>query len=217
MKRLGFLRVPSVVVWGVLGIIFWAAPAIAGLPNTMTNADYSGTPPFIASVATPNVLIMLDNSGSMGYRAVCDNTTNDFLALTSLKRGASGTPAGKVATVTYGGAHGFVAADVGVTQITISGVTTTIASNANYNGTFVILSIPSPTTLTYQMAAEPGTTPAPGNPQLVIAPPDPRAGNPAPNVYGNCPTATALYPAGTPDGAPFREAVTFAGLFDSLS
>src|SRR5207245_2461683 len=75
----------------------------------------------------------------------------------------------------------------------------------------------SPTTLTYQMAAEPGTTPAPGNSQLVIAPPDPRAGNPAPNVYGNCPTATALYPAGTPAGAPFREAVTFAGLFDSLS
>src|SRR5437870_4203738 len=110
MKRVGFLLVPSVVVWGVLGIIFWAAPAIAGLPNSMTNADYSGTPPFISTVVTPNVLIMLDNSGSMGYRAVCDNTTNQFFALTSIKRGASGTPAGKIATVTYASAHGFTQA-----------------------------------------------------------------------------------------------------------
>src|SRR5712691_3506336 len=214
MKRLGFLLVPSVVVLGVIGIIFWAVPTIAGLPNSMTNADYSGTPPFVSTVVTPNVLIMLDNSGSMGYRAVCDNTTNQFFALTSIKRGASNTPAGKIATVTYASAHGFTqATDAGVTQITISGVTTTVASDANYNGTFTIASVPSATTLTYQMAAQPGTGSAPGNPQLVIT----ATGLPAPNVYGQCPTATALYPAGTPDSAPFREAVTFTGLFDSLS
>ncbi|PYX53076.1 MAG: hypothetical protein DMG73_21205, partial [Acidobacteria bacterium] len=203
MKRLGFLRVPSVVVWGVLGIIFWAAPAIAGLPNTMTNADYSGTPPFIASVATPNVLIMLDNSGSMGYRAVCDNTTNGFFTVTSITMGGSGN---KTATVTYGFPHLLLAGS----SITVSGVTG--ASNAPYNGTFTIASVPTPTTFTYTMSSAPSGSPAPGNPQVVDS-----LGNPAPGVYGQCPTATALYPAGTPKGAPFLETVTFAGIFDSLS
>ncbi|TLY21477.1 MAG: hypothetical protein E6K68_06055 [Nitrospirae bacterium] len=178
MRRIGFLLLPLVVVLGVIGIIFWAAPTIAGLPNTMTNADYSGLPPFISTVVTPNVLIMLDNSGSMGFRAVCNDTTNGFFSITSITRGQSNTAAGRIATVTYASKHGFTAADVGVTQITISGVTTTTASNANYNGTFVIASLPSLTTLTYQMAAQPGTTPAPGSPQLVISGPpgDPRVG-----------------------------------------
>src|SRR3989441_12763406 len=128
MKRLGFLLIPSFVVLVAIGLVFWSDSATA----VVSNADYSGMPPFISTVVTPNVLIMLDNSGSMGYRAVCDNTTNQFFALTSLKRGASGTLAGKIATVTYASAHGFTqATDAGVTQITISGVTTTIASNAN--------------------------------------------------------------------------------------
>src|SRR5205807_5163543 len=126
MKRIGLLLVPSVVVWGVLGIIFWAAPAIAGLPNSMTNADYSGTPLFVSTIVTPNVLIMLDNSGSMGYRAVCDNTTNGFFTVTSITRVST------TATVTYGQPHGFVAGQ----SITVSGVTG--SSNAPYNGTFTI-------------------------------------------------------------------------------
>src|SRR5439155_12287199 len=76
MKRLGFLLLPSMVMLGVIGIVFWTAPTNAGLPNSMLNADYSGQPPFISSVVTPNVLIMFDNSASMGFRAVCDNTQN---------------------------------------------------------------------------------------------------------------------------------------------
>src|SRR5438309_4779663 len=202
VKRIGFLLVPSVVVWGVLGIIFWAAPAIAGLPNSMTNADYSGTPPFIASVVTPNVLIMLDNSGSMGYRAVCDNTTNGFFTVTSINKGGTG----RTATVTYGFPHMLLAGS----SITVSGVTG--AANAPYNGTFTIASVPTPTTFTYTMSSAPTGSPAPGNPQVVDS-----LGNPPPGVYGQCPTATALYPAGTPAGAPFLETVTFNGQFDSLS
>src|SRR5438309_4988921 len=202
VKRIGFLLVPSVVVWGVLGIIFWAAPAIAGLPNSMTNADYSGTPPFIASVVTPNVLIMLDNSGSMGYRAVCDNTTNGFFTVTSINKGGTG----RTATVTYGFPHMLLAGS----SITVSGVTG--AANAPYNGTFTIASVPTPTTFTYTMSSAPTNSPAPGNPQIVDS-----LGNPPPGVYGQCPTATALYPAGTPAGAPFLETVTFTGQFDSLS
>src|SRR5438445_11233673 len=126
MRRIGFLLLPLVVVLGVIGIIFWAAPTIAGLPNTMTNADYSGLPPFISTVVTPNVLIMLDNSGSMGFRAVCDNTTNGFFTVTSITRVST------TATVTYGQPHGFVAGQ----SITVSGVTG--SSNAPYNGTFTI-------------------------------------------------------------------------------
>src|SRR5439155_25748244 len=76
MKRLGFLLLPSVVMLAVIGIVFWAASTNAGLPNSMTNVDYSGQPPFISTIVTPNVLIMLDNSASMGFRAVCDNTQN---------------------------------------------------------------------------------------------------------------------------------------------
>ena len=37
-----------------------------------TNNDYAAIPPFVSSVSTPNVLIILDNSGSMGRRANCD-------------------------------------------------------------------------------------------------------------------------------------------------
>src|SRR5712691_4754538 len=203
MKRIGFLLVPTLVVLGVIGIIFWAAPTIAGLPNSMTNADYSGTPPFISAVVTPNVLIMLDNSGSMGYRAVCDNTTNDFFTVTSITR------VGTTATVTYGSAHGFVAGQ----SITVSGVTTTTASNGFYNGTFPVATVPTLRTFTYTMAGTPGSSPAPGNPKVV----DTATGQQALGIYGQCPTATALYGLGAPDGARFLETITFSGMFDSLS
>src|SRR5437867_7919373 len=110
MKRLVLLLLPSVVVLGVIGIIFWTAPTIAGAPNSMTNADYIGTPPFITTIVTPNVLIILDNSGSMGYRAVCDNTTNgaqpyNTACPTSPDIYPAGTPVGApfIETVTFTG------------------------------------------------------------------------------------------------------------------
>jgi len=83
MKRLGFLLLPSVVVLGMIWIVFWANPTFAVPPppppppaNSASNADYIATPPFLSTFVTPNVLIMLDNSGSMGYRAICDGTDN---------------------------------------------------------------------------------------------------------------------------------------------
>src|SRR3989454_6209606 len=107
MKRLVLLLLPSVVVLGVIGIIFWTAPTIAGAPNSMTNADYIGTPPFITTIVSPNVLIILDNSGSMGYRAACDNTTNGGTPYTACPTSPdiypAGTPAGApfIETVTF--------------------------------------------------------------------------------------------------------------------
>ncbi len=84
MKRLGLWLAPSVVVLGVIGLVFWAAPAFAGNPNTMTNADYSGTPPFVATSVQPNVLILMDNSGSMGFRAYCADGTNKYKPYTNV-------------------------------------------------------------------------------------------------------------------------------------
>ena len=57
-------------------IAFPAGPgwAAAG-PNLATNADYSGQPPFVSAVVPPNVLILMDNSGSMGLRAYCGTPT----------------------------------------------------------------------------------------------------------------------------------------------
>jgi type IV pilus assembly protein PilY1 len=70
--KLGFLLLPSLVMLVTIGLVFWAG----SIGAAVTNADYSGTPPFISTIVTPNVLIMLDNSGSMGFRAVCNDTTN---------------------------------------------------------------------------------------------------------------------------------------------
>lgn len=42
-----------------------------------TMADYTTQPPFIANTVPPNVLLLLDKSGSMGRRADCDLSTGD--------------------------------------------------------------------------------------------------------------------------------------------
>ncbi len=63
MRRKGLSKV---MLWA-MGTAMLAGQAWAA----NTNGDYSGTPPFIASVVTPNVLILMDNSGSMGLRAYC--------------------------------------------------------------------------------------------------------------------------------------------------
>src|SRR5207244_12345430 len=131
-----------------------------------------GAPRFTSTVVTPNVLVILDNSGSMGYRAVCDNTTNDFFTVTSITKGGAGS---KTATVTYGFPHLLLAGS----SITVSGVTG--AANAPYNGTFTIASVPTPTTFTYTMSSAPTNSPAPGNQQVVDS-----LGNPPPGLHVLC-------------------------------
>ena len=37
-----------------------------------TNADYAGLPPYVSASTNPNVLLLLDNSGSMAARAACE-------------------------------------------------------------------------------------------------------------------------------------------------
>ena len=43
--------------------------------QTISNSSYTAVPPFVNNNATPNVLILLDNSGSMGRRANCQFST----------------------------------------------------------------------------------------------------------------------------------------------
>ena len=205
-KRLGFLLLPSVVVLGVIGIVFWTAPTLAGLPNSMTNADYSGQPPFIASVVKPNVLIMLDNSASMGYRAVCDNTANDWLGINSVTKGGAG---GRTATVLYGAPHGF---SVGQ-SVTVSIVSPSVPLDAPFNGTFAIASVPTPNSFTYTMSSAPYSSFGRGHPQVK----NNTLNKPGAGVFKNCPTSASIYPVGSPAGAPFLQTVTFTGMFDSLS
>jgi type IV pilus assembly protein PilY1 len=68
MKRFAIL----LLILSVVGGVVQAGPARAA--NSIT--DYTGVPPFIATAVTPNVLILMDNSGSMGFRAQCSGETN---------------------------------------------------------------------------------------------------------------------------------------------
>ena len=94
MKRISLLLLPSLFTLPMLGLIL----GVTSIQAANTNADYAGVSPFVASTVTPNVLIMLDNSGSMGYRAVCDDTPNAATPYTDCPTSAQmypvGTPAG---------------------------------------------------------------------------------------------------------------------------
>src|SRR5207302_6740410 len=83
MKRLGFLLLPSVVVLGMIWIVFWANPTFAvppppppPPPNSASNAHYISTPPLLPTFVTPKFPIILDNSRRLGYSAGCDGTDN---------------------------------------------------------------------------------------------------------------------------------------------
>src|SRR2546425_8784387 len=83
MKRLGLLLLPSVVVLGMIWIVFWANPTFAvppppppPPPHSAAHAAYIPPPPFLRPLVTPNRLILLDNSGSMGDPAGCGGARN---------------------------------------------------------------------------------------------------------------------------------------------
>jgi len=60
----------ATVTLAVLGA--WLNPgAVLAVAPARVNADYASTPPFVSSVATPNIILLMDNSGSMSGLA-CD-------------------------------------------------------------------------------------------------------------------------------------------------
>ena len=77
MRRMGYFMSGFVLLaLGAVGSAFLAGSVLAAAgPNNQVNADYSGQPPFVSAVVPPNVLILMDNSGSMGIRANCGTPT----------------------------------------------------------------------------------------------------------------------------------------------
>jgi hypothetical protein len=90
MKPLGSAL--AIMTLAVLGTLMASGAVLA-----QSNADYASTPPFIDAVATPNILIIMDNSGSMTNRA-CESSSCGILS-----SGATSTVTTFDATTRYNG------------------------------------------------------------------------------------------------------------------
>ena len=64
-----------VLVGSVSAGLFGSGEAAA----VVSNADYTASPPFVSGATTPNIIILMDNSGSMSNRA-CESTSCGILA-----------------------------------------------------------------------------------------------------------------------------------------
>ena len=72
-KQIVFLVLMAFLGAGVGAVL------VEPLEAAVSNAVYAGAPPYVGTAVTPNVLILLDNSGSMGRRTQCANATGtDF-------------------------------------------------------------------------------------------------------------------------------------------
>ncbi len=71
--------------------------AVSGHSFAQSNADYTAQPQFVSNVVTPNILILMDNSGSMSNRA-CESTSCGILP-----GGATSTVTTFNATTRYSG------------------------------------------------------------------------------------------------------------------
>jgi type IV pilus assembly protein PilY1 len=106
--------------------------SVLATPDTslsQVNADYAAVPPFLASDVTPNVLILMDNSGSMGYRAACDDSTNQSAPLFNLCPGGGAFSE----STTYTGLFDSLACytyDAGNTRFVQSGAAKALISTA---------------------------------------------------------------------------------------
>ncbi len=145
MKRISLLLLPSLIVLLLLGMII----GTASIQAANTNVDYAGVPPFVASAVTPNVLMMLDNSGSMGYRAVCDGTPNATMPYTACPTSTEiypvGTAAGApfIAAVTFSGlfdttkCYQYSGSNNRFVETTTKAVINTLCASADWDGNFL--------------------------------------------------------------------------------
>src|SRR5690349_1209647 len=76
----------------------WFVPSVVqAVVPIRVNADYAASPPFVSNIATPNILIIMDNSGSMSNRA-CESASCGILP-----DGTTSTVTTFVATTRYNG------------------------------------------------------------------------------------------------------------------
>ncbi len=64
------LTAVMVVAASLSAALFGSGNALA----VVSNADYTAVPPFVSTTTTPNIMILMDNSGSMSIRA-CESTS----------------------------------------------------------------------------------------------------------------------------------------------
>lgn len=87
-----FAAVTCVVIGG------WFVPNVVhAVVPVRVNSDYTASPPFVSNIATPNILIVMDNSGSMANRA-CESASCG-----TLSDGTTSTVTTFVATTRYNG------------------------------------------------------------------------------------------------------------------
>ncbi len=68
----------TTITLAVIGAWLIPGSALAVAP-VRVNGDYASSPPFVSNIATPNILILMDNSGSMSNRA-CESASCGILS-----------------------------------------------------------------------------------------------------------------------------------------
>ena len=130
MKRATITNLAALVIVGAVSL------PLQGWAQSI--GDYQSTPPFVADVVPPNVLLILDNSGSMGGRA-CDPAWCGVHADGSL------TPVVEsfVSTTTYTGffqTTGCYTYDTGNTRFDLASTRATVngvCSSTQWDGNFL--------------------------------------------------------------------------------
>ena len=90
----------SLIRAGVISVAAAVCAVLVGIGDAtavISNADYAAVPPFVSNTTTPNIIILMDNSGSMSNRA-CESTSCG-----TLSTGATSTTTTFTSTTRYSG------------------------------------------------------------------------------------------------------------------
>jgi len=118
-------------------ITFLGMVVVTGHSHAQSNADYAAQPQFVSNVVTPNILIIMDNSGSMSNRA-CEVSSCGILP-----NGSTSTVTTFVATTRYNGfadplrCYVWDAADNRFENGTAKAALNTACPGTEYDGNFI--------------------------------------------------------------------------------
>ena len=103
----------------------------------VSNADYTAVPPFVSNATTPNIIILMDNSGSMSNRA-CESTSCG-----TLPTGATSTTTTFTNTTRYSGyfdplqCYTYNTTDTRFESGTAKATVATACPNTEWDGNFI--------------------------------------------------------------------------------
>ena len=130
IKTFATLTFVVIGAWFVPNVVHAAVPV-------RVNADYASAPPFVSNIATPNILIVMDNSGSMDNRA-CESASCGILP-----DGTTSTVTTFVATTRYNGfadplrCYVWDATDNRFENGTVKAALNTACPGTEYDGNFI--------------------------------------------------------------------------------